>query len=80
MTTMNVTDVRKDLYNLIDTLHSNHDALFIKGKRHNAVLVSENDWLSLQETLYLISQPKMRDSIIEGMKEPVEECKDELDW
>jgi PHD/YefM family antitoxin component YafN of YafNO toxin-antitoxin module len=80
MTTMNVTDVRKDLYNLIDTVHNNHDALFIKGKRHNAVLVSENDWLSLQETLYLISQPKMRDSIIEGMKEPVEECKDELDW
>ena len=77
---MNVTDVRKDLYNLIDTVHNNHDALFIKGKRHNAVLVSENDWLSLQETLYLISQPKMRDSIIEGMKEPVEECKDELDW
>ena len=80
MTTMNVTDVRKDLYNLIDTVHNNHDALFIKGKRHNAVLVSENNWLSLQETLYLISQPKMRDSIIEGMKEPVEECKDELDW
>ncbi len=80
MTTMNVTDVRKDLYNLIDTVHNNHDALFIKGKRHNAVLISENDWLSLQETLYLISQPNMRDSIIEGMKEPVEECKDELEW
>ena len=77
---MNVTDVRKDLYNLIDTVHNNHDALFIKGKRHNAVLISENDWLSLQETLYLISQPNMRDSIIEGMKEPVEECKDELEW
>ena len=80
MTTMNVTDVRKDLYNLINTVHDNHDTLLIKGKKNNAVLVSESDWLSLQETLYLISQPGMRDSIIEGMKEPVEDCQAEVDW
>lgn len=80
MTTMNITDVRKDLYNLVNSVHDNHDALFIKGKRHNAVLISENDWLALQETLYLVSQPGMRDSIIKGMEESIEECQDKLEW
>ena len=45
MTTVNVTEARKDLYNLIDSVHQNHDPLLIKGKRHNAVLLSEDDWL-----------------------------------
>ena len=80
MTTVNVTEARKDLYNLIDSVHQNHDPLLIKGKRHNAVLLSEDDWLSLQETLYLISKPGMRDSIIEGMKEPLENTRDSLEW
>jgi antitoxin YefM len=80
MTTMSVTDVRKDLYKLIDLVNINHDTLLIKGKRKNAVLISEDDWLSLQETLYLVSQPGLRNSILEGMKEPVEECPREIDW
>ncbi len=80
MTTMSVSDVRKDLYNLIDDVHNNHDPLLIKGKRHNAVLMAEEDWLSLQETLYLLSKPGMRESIIEGMKEPLEDSAEELDW
>ena len=80
MTTMNVGEVRKDLYNLVDAVHDNHDALVIKGKRHNAVLLSENNWLALQETLHLVSQPGMRDSIIAGMKESIDVCQNELSW
>ena len=80
MTTMNVTEARKDLYNLIDSVHDNHNPLLIKGKRHNAVLLSEDDWLSIKETLYLISKPGMRDSIIDGMKDPLEECQDSIEW
>lgn len=80
MTTMNVTEVRKDLYKLIDLVSANHDPLLIKGKRGNAVLISEDDWLSLQETLYLLSQPGLRNSIVEGMQEPPEDCQSEIDW
>ena len=77
---MSVTDVRKDLYNLIDDVHNHHDALVIKGKRNNAVLISEDDWLALQETLYLVSQPGLRHSIMEGMTQPVEECESKINW
>ena len=80
MTTITVTDARKELYKLVDSTHESHDAVFIKGKRHNAVLVSEDDWLALQETLYLISQPGIRKSIMDGMNEPLEECEEEIEW
>jgi antitoxin YefM len=52
----------------------------ITGKRGNAVLVGEDDWRAVQETLYLVSIPGMRESIIEGIATPVEECANELDW
>ncbi|MCP4669450.1 MAG: type II toxin-antitoxin system prevent-host-death family antitoxin, partial [Deltaproteobacteria bacterium] len=50
------------------------------GKRNSAVLVSEEDWRAIQETLYLSSIPEMRESIREGLKTPVEECEEGLDW
>lgn len=80
MTSITITEARKDLYNLVDSVHENHESLLIKGKRNNAVLLSEEDWRSMQETLYLVSQPGMRDSIVEGMKQPISECEDSLEW
>ena len=51
-----------------------------ESKRNNAVLISEDDWNAIQETLYLCSIPGMRESIIEASKEPLEESIKELDW
>ncbi|MCC7515795.1 MAG: type II toxin-antitoxin system Phd/YefM family antitoxin, partial [Pseudomonadales bacterium] len=57
-----------------------HQPIVISGKRTNAVLVSAEDWEAIQETLYLLSVPGMRESIKQGMAEPVEHCAKELDW
>jgi PHD/YefM family antitoxin component YafN of YafNO toxin-antitoxin module len=65
---------------LIDETATSHQPVLITGRRNNAVLVSEEDWVAIQETLYLISIPGMRESIKEGMQTPIEECHRELDW
>ena len=80
MTVLRVSEARANLYQLIDETAQSHQPVTITGKRHNAVLVSEDDWRSVQETLYLVSIPGMRESIIEGMQTPVEECAEELEW
>ncbi|MEW6112064.1 MAG: type II toxin-antitoxin system Phd/YefM family antitoxin [Thermodesulfobacteriota bacterium] len=80
MTVIKASEARARLYRLIDETASSHEPVFITGKRGNAVLVSEEDWRSIQETLYLLSIPGMRESIIDGRKTPVEECARELDW
>ena len=80
MTILNATEAKAKLYNLIDETSETHKPIVITGKRHNAVLVSEEDWNSISETLHLLSTPGMRESILAGMKEPVSECSKELDW
>jgi antitoxin YefM len=80
MTILNASDARANLYRLIDQTNESHEPVIISGKRNNAVLLSEDDWNSIQETLYLTSIPGMRESIIEGMKEPLSESSKELDW
>lgn len=80
MTVIKVTNARSKLYKLIDEVASSHEPVLISGKRANAVLISEEDWNAIQETLYLISIPGMRESIREGLKTPTEECSEELDW
>ena len=80
MTVLKVSEARANLYQLIDETAQSHQPVTITGKRHNVVLVSEDDWRSVQETLYLVSIPGMRESIIEGMQTPVEECAEELGW
>ena len=80
MTILNVTEARSKLYNLIDETTSTHQPIFITGKRGNAVLLSEEDWNSISETLYLLSAPGIRESIEEGMNEPISQCSKELDW
>ena len=80
MTTLNATEARSKLYSLIDEAAESHQPIRITGKRSNAILLSEEDWISINETLYLVSVPGMRESIIEGMKTPLEECDKEIDW
>ena len=80
MTTLTASEARKRLYTLVDDVAESHDPIQIVGKRNSAVLVSEEDWRAVQETLYLSSIPEMRESIREGLKTPVEECEEELDW
>jgi prevent-host-death family protein len=80
MPTLTVTDARAKLYKLLDQVADSHEPVLITGKRTNAVLISEDDWRAIEETLYLVSIPGMRESIIEGMKTPVEDTFDELEW
>lgn len=80
MAAITASEARAKLYRLIDEAAASHQPVLITGKRNNAVLVSEEDWLSIQETLYLLSIPGMRESITEGMNTPIEECGKELDW
>ena len=80
MTSITATKARKHLYKLVDHVQESHEPIQITGKRGNAVLVSENDWHAVQETLYLVSIPGMRDSILEGMATPVGQLEGDLDW
>jgi prevent-host-death family protein len=80
MATYNASDARANLYRLIDEATSTHEPVLITGKRHNAVLISEEDWSAIQETLHLLSIPGMRESIKEGLATPVEECEKGIDW
>ena len=80
MTSMTATSARKQLYSLLDDLADSHEPVQIAGKRHSAVLVAEDDWRAVQETLYLTTVPGMRESILRGLKTPVERCAKELDW
>jgi antitoxin YefM len=80
MTTRKATDARANLYGLIDETNATHEPILITGKRGNAVLISEHDWRSIQETLYLLSIPGMRESIREGLKAPLDKCSNVLKW
>lgn len=80
MIILNATEARAKLYSLIDETADTHQPIVITGKRGNAVLVSEEDWNSISETLYLLSIPGMRKSITEGISEPISKCSTELDW
>ena len=80
MATLNATEARANLYKLIDDTAANHEPVIITGKRGNAVLLAEDDWNAINETLYLLSVPGMRESIIDGMQEALDDCANELDW
>lgn len=71
MTSLPVTQARAQLYQLLDDAAESHEPIQITGKRGNAVLISEEDWRSIQETLYLLSIPGMRESIRKGMAVPL---------
>jgi antitoxin YefM len=80
MKTISITKARSNLYQLIDETSNIHEPIQITGKRSNAILISEDDWRAIQETLYLISIPGMRESIQQGLKTPIDDCSEALDW
>ncbi len=80
MATLSATEARTKLYRLIDQASLSHEPIVITGKRGNAVLISEDDWRSIQETMYLLSISGMRESIREGLATPIEDCKERIDW
>ncbi|MFM7580205.1 MAG: type II toxin-antitoxin system Phd/YefM family antitoxin [Microcystaceae cyanobacterium] len=75
-----VNEAQKQLPNLIDSVNQSHQPVIISGENSNAVLLSEMDWRSMQETLYLLSIPEMRESIQAGLNTPIEDCDEELEW
>lgn len=78
MENISVSNARKEIYKLIDKVNEEHVEYMITGKRNNAVLVSEDDWQAIQETLYVYETGNAKD-ILEGMKTPLEDC-EEIDW
>ncbi len=80
MTSISATEARKQLYKLLDEVAQSHEPIQITGKRGSAVLISEDDWRAVQETLFLVSLPGMRESILEGMATPADGLEDTLDW
>jgi len=80
LNTISISNIRKNIYNIIKNISNSHKPLLITGKNGNAVLISEEDWNSVQETLYLLSIPGMRNDIKKGLETPVEECSEDLPW
>jgi antitoxin YefM len=77
---MNASEAREKLYRLLDETASEHKPVLITGPRSNAVLVGEEDWNAIQETLHLLSVPGMRESIRDGLGTPIEHCEKEPGW
>ena len=80
MKSLNATQARKDIYHLIDQVNVDHQPIQINGKRNNAVLISEEDWSAINETLYLLSIKGMRESIQNGLATDIADCSDKLAW
>jgi PHD/YefM family antitoxin component YafN of YafNO toxin-antitoxin module len=81
MKTMLLADAVQNLTAVINNINKSHETIcLVGGENKNAVLISEEDWLSMQETLHLISIPNMKESIIAGLKEKTENCSNKLDW
>ena len=80
MEIINATEARQNLYRLIDQAAQGHEPIFIKGRKNRAVLISEEDWRAVSETLYLAAIPGMRESIAKARQEPLDEAATELEW
>ena len=80
MASTNATSARQNLFRLIEQVNAEHEPVLITGRRGSAVLISEDDWRAIQETLYLNSIPGVAESIQEGMKSPVSELDDTVEW
>ena len=74
------TKARASLYRIMDRVAESHTPVYITGKKSNVILISEEDWSAIQETLYLTSIPGMRKSIKKGMETPLKNCSKDLDW
>ncbi len=77
---MTANQAQAELPKLIDKAATTHEPIEITGFNNNAVLIAQEDWSAIQETLYLLSVPGMRESIRDGLETPQTECGTELDW
>jgi antitoxin YefM len=80
MTTFSASEARKRFYKLVNEVKETHEPVQIIGRKNSAILIAEEDWRAIQETLYLISIPGMRKSIKEGLNTPIEETSEEPGW
>jgi antitoxin YefM len=80
MTTFSASEARKRFYKLVNEVKETHEPVQIVGRKNSAILIAEEDWRAIQETLYLMSIPGMRKSIKEGLKTPIEETSEEPGW
>lgn len=80
MTLYTVSEARSDLYNLVDHVSEAHEPAYITGKRHTAVLISEEDYRAILETLYISSVPGLKEDILAGRNEPDDQSAKKLDW
>ncbi|MBW4688233.1 MAG: type II toxin-antitoxin system Phd/YefM family antitoxin [Komarekiella atlantica HA4396-MV6] len=80
MSNLPVSEAQHKLQQLIDQVVESHKPILIRGEQSNAILVAEEDWSAIQETLYLLSVPGMRESIKTGLATPIQECDKELNW
>ncbi len=82
MTNINITNLRKNLFGYINQAIEFNDVININTKIGNAVIISEDDYNGLMETLYLSSNPEIKQEIIDGMNTPIDECisEDEVEW
>jgi antitoxin YefM len=80
MTSITASKARQTLYRLLDQVGESHEPVHITGKRHGGVLVSEEDWRAIAETMYLTGIPGMRASIVKGLKTPLGKCFKDLEW
>ena len=80
MKSIKATNAREQIYKLIEETVNTNTPIQISSKSGNVIMISEEDWNSIQETLYLISIPEIRESIIQGLTTPIEDCVEELNW
>ncbi|MBS4030874.1 MAG: type II toxin-antitoxin system Phd/YefM family antitoxin [Clostridiales bacterium] len=79
MSIVNATTARNNFFKLIEEVITTHEPVYITGKTGNVIMLSEEDYRSIQETLYLYSAPGMREKIVEGLNTPLEECVEDTD-
>jgi PHD/YefM family antitoxin component YafN of YafNO toxin-antitoxin module len=80
MPVLNVNNIKNKLDIILEEVQNTYEPLLITGEKHSAVLISEEVWRSIEETLYLTSIPGMKESIINGMKENIENCPSSIEW
>jgi len=80
MKTISSANAKANLNKLLDDAAKSHEPIQITGKSTNAILISEDNWRAIQETLYLLSNPRMKESIMEGLKTPADKCAERFKW
>jgi len=80
MRTITASKARQNLYRLIDEVAASSEPLQITGPRSEVIVISAEEWRGIEETLYLLSIPGMRESLLEARAEPLDECDEEIEW